>query len=357
MGSSSNSLHEVKDISKYIEFLGQNLDSDNYGEYISLLEDCANSGDLNCILQLSDIYKFGNAFTEPNLTSALETLKVAFANFNNPKIAAEIAEIYWIWIQDEDNEDYNNREAVKWYEIAAKLGDAESCERLGRWHNFGIYIDENLDKAIRYHELAIGYGSKSSHHELAKLYLDNFTDQIYIDKAIKLLIEGSIKNDEVSQYTYSVFLDEGEIVKQDKKESLMWLEKSALSGNSTAQLRIANKYLSGDFLDKNIHEAFVWLERAAENHNQEAQLQLHACYLIGSGVEKNMTQALAWLLIGLRNDRNHNYPEILNIFTPICSRLIETMPKNHIEKAKKITDNFIQDHSHRYTDAIRNLKI
>lgn len=357
MGSSLNSLYEIKDVSKYIDFLEQNLSNDNYGEYISLLEDHANSGDIYRILQLSDIYKFGNEFTEPNLTSALETLKIAFANFNNPKIASEIAEIYWIWIQDEDNEDYNNKEAAKWYEIAAKLGDSESCERLGRWHNLGIYVDENLDKAIRYYELAIGYGSKSSYHELANLYLDNFTDQTYIDKAIKLLIEGSVKNDEICQYTYSVFLDEGNIVKQDKKESLMWLEKSARSGYTTAQLRIANKYLNGDFLDKNIYEAFDWLEKAAENHDQEAQVQLHTCYLIGSGVEKNVTQSLAWLIIGLRNDRYNKNSEIRNIFTPICSRLIETMSKNQIHKAIKIVNDFIQDSPHRYTEEIPNLKI
>jgi hypothetical protein len=354
MSPSLNGLHEITDTHQYIEFLELNLTEDNYVEYIYTLQDCANKGDIDCVIRLSRIYKHGDEFTESNITAAIETLKTAFLKYKNAKIASEIAEIYWLWIEDnyEDNDDTNDIEATKWYEIAANLGDAESCETLGNWHTLGLRCEKNIDKAIRYYELAISYGSKSSYHELANLYLTHFTNQAYSDKALQLLLEGSVRGDEVCQYEYFTHLDEGDLIKKDKKEALMWLEKSAHSNYSPAQLKIANKYLSGDFLDKNIYEAFDWLEKAAQNHNQEAQLQLYTCYLIGSGTEKNLTQALTWLIIGLRNQKYQKNHKILEIFTPVYHRMTESLNDHQVKKARKNVSEFLRGNSYRYSDDI-----
>lgn len=252
----------------------------------------------------------------------------------------------------EDDNDENDIEAVKWLEIAANLGEAESCATLGSWHSLGIRVEKNLDKAIRYYELAINYGSQSAYNELANLYLTEFSERYYYDKAIELLMEGSVKGDAVCQYEYSTQLDRGKLIKKDKKEALIWLEKAAQSSYSPAQLKIANKYLTGDFLDKNIYEAFDWLEKAAENHNQEAQLQLYNCYLIGSGTEKNLTQALSWLIIGLRNERYQKNNKIMEIFIPFYHGLIASLSNHQISKSQRIVNEFIGKNSYLYSDEI-----
>lgn len=354
MSSSLNGLHEITDTLQYIDFLELNLTQDNYDEYIYTLQDCANKGDIDCVIKLSRIYIHGDEFTEPNITTAIETLKIAFAKYKNSIIAAKIAEIYWLWMEHdyEDGNDENDIEAVKWLEIAANLGDEESCATLGSWHSIGVRVEKNLEKAIRYYELAINYGSKSAYNELANLYLTEFSEQHHYDKAIQLLIEGAVKGDAICQYEYSTQLDSGKLIKKDKKEALMWLEKAAQSRYSHAQLRIANKYLTGDSLDKNIYEAFDWLEKAAENHNQEAQLQLYSCYLIGSGTEKNLTQALAWLIIGLRNERYQKNSKIMEIFIPFYHRLIASLSSHQIRKSQIIVNKFIGEKSYLYSDEI-----
>ena len=71
----------LEDKMKYANFLESTLDENNYREYFSLLEECANSGSEEATLKLSEIYEYGNQFTDKNEIAAIETLKIAFSNF------------------------------------------------------------------------------------------------------------------------------------------------------------------------------------------------------------------------------------------------------------------------------------
>lgn len=85
MSSSLNGFHEITDTLQYIEFLESNLTQDNYDEYIYTLQDSANKGNIDCVIKLSRIYKHGDEFTESNITTAIETLKIAFTKYKKFK--------------------------------------------------------------------------------------------------------------------------------------------------------------------------------------------------------------------------------------------------------------------------------
>jgi TPR repeat protein len=346
-----DNIYSLEDKIKYANFLEGDLDEVNYGEYLSLLEECANAGSEDSAIKLSEIYKYGDAFTEADEKAAIETLKIFFSKSKSSKTAKEIAEIYWLmpYGTEADSEADSEAYATEWYKISADLGDGESCERLAQryWHGWGC--DENIDDAIRYYELAIGYKYTPANLALATLYLDDFEDTKKHKEAIKLLQDGSIQDDAKCQFLYASYLESGEYVAQDDKQAFLWLSKSAAQDNPEAQYKLATNYLTGKGVDEDIYTAFKWFERSAENHYQKAQIQLYTSYLCGSGIEKNLTLSFAWLLIAIKNSWQGSSKDLLSTLVPMSHLLGSTLNKDQISRATKFRDEFVLGNKYRYS--------
>lgn len=75
-------IYSIEDKIKYINFLESDLDEDNYWQYKSLLEECANAGSEESVIKLSEIYRYGDNFTDQDKNAAIEILKVFFQNIS-----------------------------------------------------------------------------------------------------------------------------------------------------------------------------------------------------------------------------------------------------------------------------------
>jgi TPR repeat protein len=60
----------------------------------------------------------------------------------------------------------------------------------------------------------------------------------------------------------------------DVKKAVIWLTKSAESGNSSAMMALASMYMSGYGVPPSAAQAKTWLEKAAAGGNEEAARRL-----------------------------------------------------------------------------------
>ena len=161
-------------------------------------------------------------------------------------------------------------EAVAWYKRSAQSGDA-----FGQYF-FGLAYAQGQSVSVD--------ASLSSHwRNLA--YKNNL-----FNKAQSLANRG----DPVAQNLLWIMYTAGEGVKQDEKQSLQWLRKSAEQGYWMAQKNLGGKYQLGQGLEQDKAQAVAWYRKAAEQGSAEAQFKLGWMYSEGEGIAQDKTQAVAW---------------------------------------------------------------
>lgn len=93
------------------------------------------------------------------------------------------------------------------------------------------------------------------------------------------------------------------IAKREKqiKDSIEAKEKlnadiaAAENGDIEALLRLGNRFMNGDGVEKDINQAIAYFKKAADKGNVDAQLELGEIYYDGEGVNKDEKTAKIWL--------------------------------------------------------------
>ena len=100
--------------------------------------------------------------------------------------------------------------------------------------------------------------------------------------------------------------------KKDRKQGILWLEKSAGNDYALAQYTLGSLYQSdyptsnNPVIKKDFEKSIYWLERSAKNGYSKAQLQLSVIYYNGEGVPKNLTKAKYWSKMHSDNINTYN---------------------------------------------------
>ncbi len=90
---------------------------------------------------------------------------------------------------------------------------------------------------------------------------------------------------------------------------MKYMAMAASSGNSTIQHMYASM-LSNLSMD---NEAFIWYEKAAKNNNPDSQAKLSLCYFTGTGTSKNDQLALKWAKNAMDNGEEKESGFILGV--------------------------------------------
>ena len=181
----------------------------------------------------------------------------------------------------------NEKEAAKWFELAAKQG----------------------------------FKAKKNIYELAK---NN------VSKALEILKSDAEKGIPEARYTLSVMYGNGEGVPQDIKKSIMWCQLAAEQGYAIAQFNLAVLYSTGQGVPEDKQKALKWYKTAAETkihtkkivktsfrkknipqvlkrvvYNAEkgavdAQINLALMYASGEIVPEDTNKALKWFQRSLK---------------------------------------------------------
>jgi hypothetical protein len=132
-----------------------------------------------------------------------------------------------------DNDNKNDKEAMKWYTKAAEQGDSSAQNSLGDMYKYG-----------------------------------------WEDKYGWVTWDNDKKND---------------------KEAVKWYTKAAVKGHSSAQNSLGDMYRHGGRgVRQSYYEAVEWYIKAAEQGDAGAQFNLGSMYRNGQGVPQNYKEAYIW---------------------------------------------------------------
>ena len=145
------------------------------------------------------------------------------------------------------------KEAFKWYEKAAKLGDLDAKKTLADCLDRGIGIARDSIKA---RELFISCGE---HGDVESM------------KRVGMIYD--------------------RVRPTNRERAFEWYMKAANTGDTEAEFIIGNRYRKGTGCKKDYAKAAEWFTRAAEKDHAEAQYKLAFLYEKGYGVAKDWAKA------------------------------------------------------------------
>ena len=153
----------------------------------------------------------------------------------------------------------DRKEAFKWFKKGADVGHASCIYELAVMYQEGKAVKLDLGKAFRLYERAANLGLKKAQYNTAMFYL--------------------------------YFKD---IVKQDIKLGIKYLEKSASRGEVVALTKLGHFYERGEFVDSNINKAVDFYEKAIEKDSYLAQFYLGVIYVEGhKGIKRDVIKGVS----------------------------------------------------------------
>lgn len=180
---------------------------------------------------------------------------------------------------DDESDDYDPEEAVKWLEFSALQGYDIAMYRLGKMYLQGELIDKDIGQALRWLWAADNENNQYAQYLLAKVYLNG--EDVIADYAIA--------------------------------EDLF--NKAAIQGSSYAQYSLAKMHLKGQAQNSNIAYAVHLLTEAADKGNQWAEYQLGKMYLYGQSVDEDYELAVR-LLTSSASKGNEYAQRLLDNYQP-----------------------------------------
>ena len=123
----------------------------------------------------------------------------------------------------------NEKQAVAWYQKAAKQGNEDAEYMLGHFYYTGTGVEQDYEMAAEWFEKAAEQGNLNDQYNLGCLYY------------------------------------KGEGVSQNYESAFEWFRKAAMSGKKEAQNNLSVFYRDGIVVKKNLEMAEYWFQKAKES--------------------------------------------------------------------------------------------
>jgi TPR repeat protein len=229
----------------------------------------------------------------------------------------------------------NEKEARKWYELAAKQNHGIATNNLARMQDLGQGgFNRDVATAIKLYSRAAYLGSSYAQTTMGALYYDGdvinkdnveafawtwigaetkseYSDR-KMDKLIRVItydeyLKGRKRITEIKElmaqgkYEHTLSFKKNidinalpTITKEDREIFKSKLAK-AQSGNTDAQYEVASSYEYGDGVEESEKDAFYWYEKAAQLGHVSAQYSVGMIYNFGNTfVKPNYEEAFKW---------------------------------------------------------------
>lgn len=128
-------------------------------------------------------------------------------------------------------------------------------------------------------------------------------------------------------------------VPQEYGEAVRWYRKSAIQGNSMAQMALGMMYFDGKGVTRSHQTAFTWLEPAAEQGEPLAQVTLGTMYEAGDGVPQDVLQAHMWFSLAAASFSDTRNPSVAGpreVAVMTREMLAARMTQDQIAEAQKL---------------------
>lgn len=179
---------------------------------------------------------------------------------------------------------------LKWLQMAADEGDAESQYTLSLFYEFGQYGLPKDSNKVRYYVIKAAHqGNTNALYRLATFYNDGLMGlECNMEKASLYFKAAAEKGHNESKFWYGLYLLQDSIPKIDEAVSLF--TQAADGGCWMADAALSDYYYEKNDYSKAVKHALV----AAEYDVPRAQAILAVCSLKGQGINKNEYNALYW---------------------------------------------------------------
>ena len=181
------------------------------------------------------------------------------------------------------------KEAVQWYERAAKQGYAPAQAHLVENYIYGVGVETDYNIARQWCDKAAEQYYPVAQYFMAKYFVKNQVDRYaWYRKAAE---QGYAR----AQNMMARYLEEGwGGITKNQAEAVEWYRKAAEQGYDPAQYNLAICLATGEGCAKNQVEAVEWYRKAAEQGHAQAQDNLAECLYNGSGCAENKAEAFQW---------------------------------------------------------------
>jgi len=219
--------------------------------------------------------------------------------------------------------DISATERINRLEYMAERNSARACKRLAFYYYYGIYTEENIEKALYYSEKACRLAPnnlkcKQLHGRIyTYAHWDDFCEtQTGSQEEMEWLLRfaehysGDAALILATSYTYGIYGERNFALANE------WLNKASLLGNAKAKRRLALRYRYGIkiaenkdvygklcndasialYEDADYYAALYCYEDMAKNMVTLGMNNIGYHYYVGGGVAKNIANSLMWYL-------------------------------------------------------------
>jgi TPR repeat protein len=141
----------------------------------------------------------------------------------------------------------DNKEAAKWYRLAAEQGHADAQYNLGLMYANGKGVPEDANEAVKWFRLAAEQGHDDAQYNLRVMYAEGRgvpecdkealteTGNPPRDVDIKLYRKAADQGDAEAQYNLGRRYENGDGVLQDYVQSYAWFNLASANGDAEAK--------------------------------------------------------------------------------------------------------------------------
>ena len=327
---------------------------------VKWLTKAAESGMVKAQAALGGVYFQGEEGLDQNYALAEKyLLKAAERDFSKAQIA-----LAYLYAAMEDYE-----KTLVWARKAADL-ETEAYAILGRLYSEGLGVEQNYTEALKYYEKAAKEGDADSQNIVGNLYSDGTYAKQDLTKAFKYYQMAAAQGHMYGMYNFGLCYASGDGCLVDMGCALEWIEKAASAGCTEAKGWLDNNSNFATTFDENevdlssqepldeydeilradtiydnkdaskADECVKIYRKHANDGIHDAQYGLALCYHNGFGVKQNYQLAATWykkaadqghalaqLALGLKYEQGHgcavNYQEAAKWYRKAAEQGVE----------------------------------
>lgn len=249
---------------KYLEYL--NIE-DAISDYIKL----ANNNNNSAMIELCKIYASGRGSLAVDVES-LDKWANKLETINSEEINKFLGEVYLSVYAKLDNKVLE----LKYLQKSVDKGNAEAQFQMAGCYLVGKLKKIDIDKAVKYLELAVQQGSGDAMYILAELKNQSVIDgDIETKDYIAAAAAGSIEA--INEVGDCYFI--GFEIEEDEEKAFKYYKKASDLGLSLATFNLAECYENGYGVAQDYEKAFDYYSLAVEQGSTKAALYLGEYYL------------------------------------------------------------------------------
>ncbi|MEP9397864.1 tetratricopeptide repeat protein [Mesorhizobium sp. KR2-14] len=195
----------------------------------------------------------------------------------------------------------NNKEAAKWYRLAAEQGVPEAQFQYALMLLDGSLVKKDPKAAFALMQSAAEAGNRLAQFNFAQMLVARDAGAKGLEEAAVYYERAAQAGLADAQYAMSQLYANGVGGKKhDDAEARRWLVLAARQGYDTAQLDLGTWMVSGRGGPREEKAGFSWMLRAAAGGNVAAQNRLAKLYMNGLGTDPDTVTAAAWYILARR---------------------------------------------------------